>query len=153
MSVVNPEYRHEHLNFANQNIRFLKWKYALQLASRAPVVGFGIGDAKNELIKEYETNTFNAGVLNRFNSHNQYLDTLLQSGLIGLIGLFAIFYFGYFGRSNVGKEVKLILAVFYLSFLTESMLDRHWGIVSFVLFTMYVSTFKIRAIEISNNRN
>jgi O-antigen ligase len=143
LTVFDSSITHKYLSFANQNIRLIKWENGLELVSKSPIFGYGIGDAKSELIEQYKSNGFQTGVENAYNSHNQYIDILLQTGLFGLLIMFGLFYTIFSNKLKNRFELKLIAFVFVISFFTESILGRHWGIISFVLFISFVSKYKI----------
>ena len=147
LTVFDSSITHEYLNFSSQNIRYIKWKNGIELGSKSPIFGYGIGDAKSELIEQYRVNGFETGVKNTYNSHNQYIDIWLQSGIFGLLAVFGLFFTVFSKMLKNQLELKLIALVFALSFFTESILDRHWGIVSFVLFLSFVSKYNISQSE------
>lgn len=76
--------------------------YSLDTIKKNPIFGIGTGDHVHEIRKkiiEQETNPINAKTMlenipdsNGSNLHNQFLDILLQFGLLGLIAFFNIFY-------------------------------------------------------------
>lgn len=138
MTVFDSSVHHKHLNFSNQSVRLIKWENAFEEVLESPIFGHGIGDYKNDLIERYKVNNFKVGVDHEYNSHNQYLDTTLQIGIIGLVLLLMIFHSGLFSKNSNNFEIKFIFGVFLLSFVTESMFGRHWGIVSFVLFVCFI---------------
>ncbi|SFC95973.1 O-antigen ligase family protein [Algibacter pectinivorans] len=142
MSVLNPSEEHKHLNFSNQSIRLIKWKNALEEIKEAPILGHGIGDYKNKLLQRYRINDFKVGLKHEYNAHNQYLDTMLQVGVLGLLVLVLLFFYG---LNSPGFEIKFIFGIFLISFITESMFGRHWGVVSFTLFSCFLRQNNDRA--------
>lgn len=153
LTVFDSSITHKYLNFSNQNVRIEKWKNGMELVSKAPIFGYGIGDAKEVLLKQYKENGFDVGVSNKYNSHNQFIEIWLQSGIFGLFVIGALFFKSCNKKSKHRLELRLICAVFFLSFFTESILGRHWGIVSFVLFICFVSKYKLAEFENRHIRN
>lgn len=149
LSTIDTNYTSDYVSFANQNVRMEKWKNSLQVIEKSPIIGQGIGDYKDELIAQYKENNFLLGVENRYNSHNQYLDTMLQSGLFGLVVLLGLFFRGVINAYKKDLEKILLYLTFGLSFITESMFDRHWGIVSFVFFVCFSLKY---TVDINNNK-
>ena len=47
-------FREESINLRNQDERFTIWKCAVKLIRKNPLLGVGIGDARTEMVKEYE---------------------------------------------------------------------------------------------------
>jgi O-antigen ligase len=144
LSVVSSDYISTSSNFSNQNIRFEIWNSAISLIKISPVLGQGIGDYEELLYKTYRQDNFTQGWENKYNAHNQYLETTLQIGLVGLIILLLYFVKGFIHSYKIKNfEYMLILLTFLIGFCTESMFNRQWGIVSFTLFTCFVNKFRI----------
>ncbi len=149
MSVIDTKYTNKYVSFANQNIRMVKWSNAIEVIKKSPIIGFGVGDYKEILIDQYEESNFLLGVKNRYNSHNQYLDTTIQLGVFGLSALLGLFLIGIIKSYKKDLEKVLIYSTFALSLLTESMFDRHWGLVSFVFFICFSLKYNV---DINNNK-
>ncbi|MEH6679595.1 MAG: O-antigen ligase family protein [Sediminicola sp.] len=137
-------------SFGGTSIRIRKWQNALKAINHQPIFGYGIGDHKTALLNQYKKDKFYLGYYKRFNAHNQYLDTCLAVGLLGLISLISIFYYGYFhSRSNL--LLFLLTNIYFLSFLTESMFSRQWGVISFPFFICLASIFGKSGTRLSLN--
>ncbi|QFZ54428.1 O-antigen ligase family protein [Oceanihabitans sp. IOP_32] len=126
--------------FGGTSIRLNKWISATKCISNSPMFGYGVGDGKNKLLEQFKKDKFYLGFYNKFNAHNQYLDTLLYVGVVGLFILLLIFYYSYkYAINNI--YMILITNVFSIGFVTESMLNRQWGIISFSFFLIMFSIF------------
>lgn len=137
-------------NEINENystsIRFGIYRCAFKLIKSNPILGYGIGDSQRELNLCY-ANESNILLKNGFNSHNQYLDILLKTGVLGLV-LFIYFLF-----FNIKKAIKssngllLQILIFYcLIFLSENILLRQSGVIFFyflIVFLSHPTVFKI----------
>lgn len=122
--------------FGGTSLRLKKWSSAWTLVKRQPVFGYGAGDARTELLRQYIRDDFLTGYLNKFHAHNQYLETALQFGAVGVFLLLNVFVIAF------RKEIPLLsmLATLYaLSFLTESILTRQWGLFSFPYYLLLAS--------------
>ena len=111
------------------------WSSANEAYDKSPskLLGYGPNGSRQVLNNIYLNNSYN--IEKGMNSHNQYLTTLLNGGILGLVVLLSIIvlalYKSYKSRSTVNTIiVNLILVVF----ITESMLERQKGIVFFALF-------------------
>ncbi len=115
-------------------LRIEKWKNSIDCFLKFPLTGTGAGDYKTELVSVYMTNGFQSGVENRFNSHNQFLQTACTLGITGIILLLSIFLL-LFQRARKTQNLPLFLLtmVFLVSMLTESLLERQFGIFLFVV--------------------
>ena len=129
--------------FGSSSIRIKKWASAIKCVLRSPFVGYGVGDGKDVLVNQYKSDKFYLAYYNKYNSHNQYLDTLLYIGLGGLLTLFMIFYCSYRWSRNK-MSLLMITNTFIIGFITESMLNRQWGVVSFSFFMIIFSTYEFK---------
>jgi hypothetical protein len=128
-------------HFGGTSIRLKKWTNAIRSIAAGSVAGYGVGDAKNKLLDQYKKDKFYLGYYNKYNSHNQYLDTLLYGGLFSFLILILIFFYAY--KYAVNKIYLLLMTnVFSVGFFTESMLSRQWGVVSFSFFLIIFTVFE-----------
>lgn len=94
-------------------------------------MGYGVGDAQKELNLCY-ANKSDILLMHRFNSHNQYLDVAIKTGLIGLfvfLGFLAINFRNAIKKKN--KPLIMILVLYCLLFLVENVLSRQSGVILF----------------------
>ncbi|MHA7942480.1 O-antigen ligase family protein [Formosa sp. 3Alg 14/1] len=133
-------------DFGGASIRIMKWNSALRRIKNSPVFGYGVGDGKNELLEQYKRDKFYLGFYNKYNAHNQYLDTVLCLGFIGLIILLLIIFYAYKYAVN-SMSLFLITNIFTVGFLTESILYRQWGIMAFSFLLVMFSVFKLEKHE------
>lgn len=118
--------------FNSATYRLAEWSSALDVLAEHPWVGAGIGDGRQALINAYQENRFWVGMEERYNAHNQYLETALSVGLIGLLLLLVLC--GYYGLLSIKRKDYLSLSLllfFMVSMLTESMLERSWAVILF----------------------
>lgn len=134
-----PEGRYEdnYLNISNEQIRNGIYFCSYETLKREPFLGYGVGDVDAKLQSCYDkkfTNTDTYKVTS-YNSHNEYLNIILSSGIIGLIlFLFSQFYFlkKAFNR-KLGIYVSFVFFIF-LNFCFENILSRHDGVIFFGFF-------------------
>jgi len=117
-------------NWNSVNTRLAIWSCSKEVIREHWLVGTGIGDSEDALIKEYEQRHFDFAIQYRLNSHNQYLDALLSFGVIGFV-LFvgAVFFFPF--REAWRRKDKVFLffmcsLTIYL--ITEVMFSRNQGL-------------------------
>lgn len=127
--MVNLKGTYQSDRWGGRALRIQKWKYTLQCYLQFPLVGTGAGDFQKELLNIYRQNDFVPGFDNRFNSHNQYLQTLATLGPLGLALLLACLFlplrWHWQDRYWLGIATVLLVAA---SMLTESLLERQKGI-------------------------
>ena len=128
--------------YGGRSIRLHKWKNALERWSQDPVLGVGTGDLQEELNKTYAKNNFDLALQYSFNPHNQYVETLLTLGIPGfvmlLVWLWGICLLGWRYKNWLLFAFGLIVS---LSILTESMLERQWGIVFIAFFSVILMRY------------
>lgn len=101
-------------------VRRVTWQSALELIEKRPVLGYGLKGAGDALVEKYKEKDFQVGIPLRFNSHNQYMETTLRSGLIGLAFLLLLLYFPL--RSAI-RERRLLLLLIVLHFMLVSLVE------------------------------
>src|SRR5690606_36329785 len=112
--------------------RWLTWKAAIIAIEEAPLLGYGIGDAKDVLVAKYEElgGEYQNHIKHRYNAHNQFLQTWLETGVIGIFILLFVFTWLAFYMRRSSNEFAVFLALF-IALMFESMLVRFNGIVFF----------------------
>lgn len=131
--------------FNEVQLRILLWKFSVGILNDAHCWLFGAspGDAQERLNEKIVSHNMYTGVPGTadngfldYNVHNQYLETLLRSGLAGLFLLLCILFFA-FRNAVRARDIVLcsVLFVFACVFCTESVLERQFGIVPFFFFT------------------
>ena len=125
--------------WGGRSIRIEKWKHATALILQHPIIGLAPGDTQDALQASYKQGDFELAYINKFNAHNQYLQTLLGLGLLGLGLLFWLFFvLGKWFYTQQDYAALLFLALFVLSCITESMLERQKGV---IFLTFFASIF------------
>ncbi len=129
-------FTYDEVAYANSvNSRSEIWKASIEVANQALLFGTGSGDAEKELTDAYSRNGFEKGVAEAYNTHNQYLQVLVETGIIGLILFIA--FFGFCIRAALIDKNYLYLSfhlLFMVNIFTESMLKTQSGVVFFVFF-------------------
>lgn len=121
-----------HEGFNGITIRLAEWKCALEEIVKRPIFGSGVGDARFDLETSYLRNNFKYGYREKFNAHNQLIETTLATGLLGLLALISVFVYSivFSLKQHKWHAIAAIMYIF-LCFLTESYLERQWGVVFF----------------------
>ncbi len=128
--------------WGGRDIRIQKWLNTLELISEQPLIGTGTGDMQDELQKVYKRNKFDVAYNYKFNPHNQYFQTWATFGLIGLFLLLGILAVSLKHSISSGNLLYVLLVlILSLSMITESILERHKGLVFFSFFLLLFGAY------------
>ena len=121
--------------FNELTIRFALIECAWMVVKENLVFGVGIGDVRKELDKVYRKVDYKFGYLDNQDPHNQYLQIAIGSGIVGLL-IFLISFLVplYFSILANDKFYIFFSVLFLFSFLFESVLERHNGIILYSFF-------------------
>ena len=111
--------------------RITLWQSALN-ANPDFLFGVGTGDVNMVLNKHFTSHNLTNYATANFNSHNQFINTFLSSGILGLISL--LFLLGYPLFKSVKHQNVLGIMTFFSFFIygiTEVFLGRYQGVVFF----------------------
>lgn len=105
------------------------WLCSIDAINQSPWIGVGTGDGQDALQIVYENRQFYfASRFNRFNTHNQYLQVIVNYGFLGVfLWIVSLFYLLKVNRSN--WLVIALIFIFVFAMLTESMLETNKGVV------------------------
>jgi O-antigen ligase len=132
--------------FNGLEFRVIQWKLVVEVLNdhNSWLVGTSPADAQAFLVEKYRDYHFYEGVAGTtnhgyldYNAHNQFLQCLLQSGIVGLFGFLFICYV-LIHMAIKKRSVQLtMLTILLIAFcLTESVLQTQKGIVTFTLFPL-----------------
>lgn len=124
----------------SNDARWEIWNSAIAVIKAQPLLGTGTGDVEDELFNQFKKDNFKSGIMNGYDSHNQFIQTTVALGILGLLALI-IFYGVPLYKSLVEKQYmfSVVLAFFILSSLTESLLETQCSVIFFALFSTLMS--------------
>ncbi len=117
-------------NTTVEKSRLLTWDASMKLIKEAPIFGYGIGDTNDVLTEKYKELNYISNYQNKYNAHNQFLQTFLQTGITGFAVLANIFMLLAI-RMNRSRNEVAVFVILFISLFFESMLVRFNGIVFF----------------------
>lgn len=136
--------------FDEVELRLVLWKFTVEILheSHSWLLGVSPGDARYRINGKVRSERMYVGIpgtqdhgyLN-YNVHNQYLETLLRSGLAGLTLLLLLL--GLLEKEAIYRKDEILFFLvlsFAIVFLTESVLERQFGIVPFLYFICLLVT-------------
>ncbi len=118
--------------------RLLEWQGSWSIIKNHFLFGVGTCGwkvAMNNFYSNYNSSTIGLN----YNSHNQFLQTWMENGILALM-VFAFCVFGYLFRASLDQSYVAFILIFSLMCLTESIVERQKGVVFFTLFqTLYLA--------------
>lgn len=125
---------------SSTSIRLAVWKESFSLIKERPIVGYGVGDVSDVLTEKYKEKGFYELANKHLNSHNQYIQILLGSGIVGLLYFMFILLYPLNKIKDLATYLLFILFILlmFVNMLTESMLETQSGI---IFFSFYISLF------------
>ncbi|WP_445386341.1 O-antigen ligase family protein [Robiginitalea sp. IMCC44478] len=101
---------------------------AINIVQESLPFGLGTGDVQDRLNKEYATVGFKSGIKLKYNTHNQYLEEFLKTGLLGGVA-FLILLGCLCGRINWSDYYYPYILLFFIAgCFFESYLNRQHGV-------------------------
>lgn len=124
--------------------RIQEFNCSMEILTRGTVVltGEGTGDDNEALFQCYSDHKYEWVLSQRYNAHNQYIQSALQNGILGSVtfGLLALAPFLFRQVREHQMEFVLFSLLFALFSLTESTLEVQKGVVFFSFFyALFVS--------------
>lgn len=149
VGVIGREKFNPGMYFNGIQFRLLQWKFTAEILNenRSWLTGVGPGNAQHFLDQKYISTNMYIGDPARgdhgflgYNTHNQFLETLLKTGIPGLAALlFICIALIKIGRQKKKRELSFIIALLLTWLLTESVLERQYGIVIMTFFPLFLS--------------
>lgn len=123
----------EDINYKSLAMRVEAWKTSKNLAMKHAILGVGASEVDRALQQQYRLDKTVLYLENRVGPHNQFIEMTLAHGILGGILLMLLLVVA--AKNLINQPVLLAcLAVFGISFLLESFLERQQGILVFCLF-------------------
>jgi len=101
-------------------LRIMTWESAVELIREKPVLGYGLKGANEALVNKYIEKNFEMGIPDRYNSHNQFLETTLKCGLVGLALLLTLIIIPF--RTALSNQ-KFLLTLMLVHFILVSLVE------------------------------
>lgn len=128
--------RDESIHWKDIDQRTREWFTAIQIIKEKPVTGAGYFLIKDKLLEKYLENGFFEEALQLMNAHNQYLEAQMTFGIAGSISLLMMLLIPLIYRKQIRYPRLMTIFIAMVSFflMFESMFNRQWGIMFFLLF-------------------
>ena len=133
--------------FNGLQFRLLQWKFVGEILTEKKrwLIGVSPGDAQATLNEKYLAKNMYSGETSRgdrgylvYNTHNQFLQTVLQNGIIGLAVLMMICVpLLKLALQNKKKPGSFIILLLLAWLFTEAAFETQYGIVIFIFFSLF----------------
>lgn len=129
--------------FSKKDNRFARFDASIEVFKKFPLIGPGTA-SENKYRKEVYFNNRDSEAYNgNYNAHNQFLEYLSTYGIFGAMAyillLFTLIKSAYKSQSYVSY---FLVFSFIMAGLTESIIERSWGISFYILVLFCVLSFK-----------
>lgn len=116
--------------------RMREWYTAIQIIKEKPFTGFGLSNIEKRMVEEYLRYGFEEEAKLKMNAHNQYLEAQMTFGIAGSISLLMMLLIPLIYRKQIRYPRLMTIFIAMVSFflMFESMFNRQWGIMFFLLF-------------------
>jgi O-antigen ligase len=149
LAIVKQEKFNPGHYFNGLQFRLLQWEFTAELLNENDSWWYGVSpaDAQTLLDQKYISKKMYAGDPAKgtkgylgYNTHNQFLETLLQSGIPGLVILLAAcFFLVRIAWRKKRRIISFIIALLLAWLFSESVLERQFGIMIFTFFPLFFS--------------
>jgi O-antigen ligase len=121
-------------DYTGLTIRLAQWTCSWELIKQQPILGSGIGDGKTDLNQVYKDKGFIIGIKEQFNSHNQWIESVIFGGIAQML-LLLLAFVQLAIHAYRQKNIPLIawLLFIFLCSQTETVLTWHRGVLFFAL--------------------
>ena len=135
---------------SSSNVRRKTWLTSTKLIKKKWLFGYGTGIGKKALKEQNKKDGYDYMVKKNFNAHNQFLQVLIDHGLIGFLIL--SFYSFFMIYSSIVKKkfiYTIFLSIVILNFLTESILETQSGVIFFAFFNtiLFFDWFNFKTLK------
>lgn len=139
--------------FNGLQFRLLQWKFVPEILTENKrwLIGVSPGDAQTYLNEKYISKNMYSGDPVKgtrgyliYNTHNQFLQTTLQTGIVGLLLLIVICYYTLKMAMKYNSRPTIFITVTLLAWLfSESAFETQYGIVIFTFFPIFLTAADI----------
>ncbi|HET6994129.1 MAG TPA: O-antigen ligase family protein [Chitinophagaceae bacterium] len=146
--VVRMEKFNPGMYFNGVQFRLLQWRFTAEILNENHgwLAGIGPGHAQQLLDQKYIATDMYIGEPARgdhgflgYNTHNQFLESLLKTGICGpLILLLICFTLVKWAWQKRKRQISFIVTLFIIWLFTEAVLERQYGIQVFIFFPLFL---------------
>lgn len=129
-------------------VRILIWKESVKLIKENLIFGTTAGDANDQLVQAYEREGLSGALRKRLNTHNQFFQTFIGTGMLGFL-LLLLMTIGalIYGIAKKNYILSLFSILMFFNFLVESMLQAQAGFIFFVFFFCFLTHYNFHKLN------
>lgn len=117
--------------------REIIWRSAVELIRKKPLTGYGLQNGSEQLVTKYQEHHFELGTVNKYDAHDQYLQILLNTGILGLLPFLLMLALALLKTFRERNFLLLMLTfIIMIEGLTEALLETQKGIIFFLFFLL-----------------
>ncbi|HNW97302.1 MAG TPA: O-antigen ligase family protein [Bacteroidales bacterium] len=124
------------------------WMLSVEIINEHFLFGVGSGDVSDNLMSKYKKYELHSLVENKYNTHNQYLETFIAVGVIGFLIFMTWLFYPFFLRRNYTRKRFLILifiGIIIINFMFEAVLNTIAGVIFIAFFYSFLLFVKGRS--------
>jgi O-antigen ligase len=141
ISELETKLSDNNFHWKNLDQRTREWYNSMQLIKKEPLTGVGFVMVNERMKEEYYKNGFYEEANLNLNAHNQFLEAQMTFGIAGTLSLLLMLLTPLVFRKRLRYPHLttgfILMFSFFLMF--ESMFNRQWGIMFFLLFYFILS--------------
>lgn len=128
-------------SYSGTDLRLKLWQHSMDAFKDSPYVGYGYNKSQLILNELYLKNNFRRAYKHRLNSHNQFIQNFIDSGVLGGFLIFFLLA-NVFLNSNFKSLKTIVFILIFFSMSMESLFNRQYGILFFCFFICFFSVLK-----------
>lgn len=139
--------------FSKKDSRLDRLNASFEVFKQFPLIGPGAANEDKYRREQYFINRDSEAFNENYNAHNQFMEYLSTYGIIGGIGYLLMFFTLFKIVTNKRSYFLLFLvSIFFIANLTESLLERTWGIVYYIILVTVLLSWE-KELNISFKKN
>jgi O-antigen ligase len=123
----------------NDGSRIERWVAAAELIKKRPLLGYGTGEEKPQLFRQYKEMGLTVTLEQGYDSHNQFLAFTIKSGLLGFLAFAGMLLFGFIHAIRYRNYLYISFLILSLGIsLIDNYLEVNKGIFFFSFFNIFL---------------
>lgn len=123
--------------------RIIVWQQSIAIVKENILWGTGVGSSIQALQDAFVRINYQRGILQNYNAQNQFLESLMETGIFGFAFLISFFVYSFIVAWKEKNKLYFIYTLIILCYMmTESLFQTQMGMVSFAFFNaLFLASF------------